>query len=61
MAKKSTERQRRYDSEHTCRIGLKLNKTSDADILEKLDSVVSKQGYIKDLIRRDISNCVKSE
>jgi hypothetical protein len=27
---------------------------SDADILEKLDSVPNKAGYIKELIRRDI-------
>lgn len=33
---------------------LKLNKESDSDILDKLNTVDSMQGYIKDLIRRDI-------
>lgn len=44
----------RYDKENTVRLSLKLNKTTDADILAKLESVESKQGYIKDLIRQDI-------
>ena len=45
----------RYDEKNTRRIQLKLNKNTDADILEKLDSVKNKQGYIKQLIRQDIS------
>lgn len=32
---------------------LKLNKETDADVLEKLASVENMQGYIKDLIRKD--------
>ena len=36
-------------------IYLKLNKEKDSDILERLDSQENKQGYIKDLIRVDIS------
>jgi hypothetical protein len=44
----------RYDKENTIRLSLKLNKTTDADILAKLESVESKQGYIKELIREDI-------
>ena len=44
----------KYDAENTKRIQLKLNKKTDADILEKLDSVGNKQGYIKTLIRDDI-------
>ncbi len=43
-----------YDKENTVRLNLKLNKTTDADILEKLSQVESKQGYIKKLIRKDI-------
>lgn len=35
-------------------IHLKLNKETDADVLEKLASVDSMQGYIKSLIRKDI-------
>lgn len=44
----------KYDALHTKQIKLKLNLKHDADILEKLDSVDSKQGYIKSLIRKDI-------
>lgn len=55
----TTEAQRRavakYDKDNTVRLSLKLNKTTDADILEKLESVESKQGYVKELIRRDMS------
>lgn len=52
--KKQSEIQARYDKTHTRRINLKLNLELDADILQKLDSVDSMQGYIKDLIRADL-------
>ena len=45
----------RYDKEHTRKILMKLNKTTDADILEKLDSIGNKQGYIKACIRKDLT------
>ena len=32
-----------------------LNRKTDADILQKLSEVENKQGYIKDLIRKDIA------
>jgi hypothetical protein len=57
--KKSTEAQlkasRKYDQQNTRLIQLKLNKKTDADILEKLDSVENRQGYIKHLIRKDMT------
>jgi hypothetical protein len=34
---------------------LKLNLKTDADILEKLESVGNRQGYIKELIRKDLA------
>ena len=40
--------------EHTTRIVMNLNHHTDADILRRLESVASKQGYIKSLIRADI-------
>ena len=46
--------QMKYDAKATKQIKLKLNITSDKDILDKLDQVDNKQGYIKDLIRKDI-------
>lgn len=47
--------QRRYDDKNTRQVHLKLNRRTDGDVLEKLDSVPSKQGYIKDLIRADLA------
>lgn len=52
---KASERQARYDGANTKQIHLKLNLKTDADILEKLEQVESIQGYIKGLIRSDIS------
>lgn len=45
----------KYDAENTTQIHLKLNDKTDADILQRLDEVESKQGYIKRLIREDIA------
>ncbi len=45
---------RKYDDAHTQRIYIKLNKGTDADILEHLEKVGNKQGYIKSLIRADM-------
>lgn len=38
------------------RYALKVMTRTEADIIEKLDSVPNKAGYIKELIRRDIEN-----
>ena len=46
--------QMKYDAKATKQIKLKLNITSDKDILDKLEQVDNKQGYIKELIRKDI-------
>ena len=54
----TTEAQKRasakYDKANTTQVILKLNKKTDADIIEALKSVGSKQGYIKELIRENI-------
>ena len=59
MANKSTESQVRssikYNKENTVQISLKLNRSTDADLIESLNRVANKQGYIKELIRRDIA------
>jgi hypothetical protein len=47
--------QEKYDKEHTTKLTMKLNKNTDKDILDKLNTVPSKQGYIKSLIRADIA------
>lgn len=44
----------RWDKENTVVITMKLNKNQDADIIEKLNSVDNRQGYLKELIRADI-------
>lgn len=43
----------KYDKANTKGIYLKLNKETDADIIEFLAGVENVQGYIKDLIRND--------
>lgn len=45
----------KYDAANTIQFKLKLNKTTDADIIEQLKAQSNKQGYIKELIRNDIS------
>lgn len=47
--------QSKYDKANTKQVMLKLNRTTDTDILERLAEVGNVQGYIKQLIRRDIS------
>jgi hypothetical protein len=47
--------QRRYDAKNTRQVHIKLNVRTDKDVLEKLDEVQSKQGYIKRLIREDLA------
>ena len=44
----------KYDRENTKRVFIKLNKNTDKDILDYLDSIPNKQGYIKSLIRKDM-------
>ena len=44
----------KYDAKNTRQIKLKLNLETDKDVLDKLDQVGNKQGYIKRLIRADI-------
>ena len=46
----------KYDAANTVQFKMKLNKTTDADILKRLDVVDNKQGYIKRLIREDIES-----
>ncbi len=48
--------QAKYKKETTTIINIRLHKEYDTDIIEKLNTVGNKQGYIKQLIRSDISN-----
>lgn len=47
--------QAKYDKANTRQFHLKLNRNTDRDVIEKLDNVPSKQGYIKKLIRADLN------
>ena len=55
MATKHTIYQAKYDSTHRRTYGFRLHNELDKDIIDKLASVPSMQGYIKQLIREDIS------
>ena len=48
----------KFNKEKTKCIQLRLNKKTDADIIAKLESVPSKMGYIKELIRKDMNTKV---
>lgn len=46
----------KYNKERGTSVAFRLFTPQDDDVLEKLNSVPSKAGYIKELIRRDIEN-----
>ena len=43
--------QRKYAAGNTLQIGLQFNRKTDADIIQVLETVPNKQGYIKQAIR----------
>lgn len=49
-----TKATNKYNVKHTVQIPMRFNKKTDSDILEKLETVGNKQGYIKQLIRKDM-------
>lgn len=55
MPTKHTVYQAKYDLEHRRTYGFRLHNEIDKDIIDKLKSVPSMQGYIKQLIREDIA------
>lgn len=55
MAKKSTIQKAQYDAVNSRFYHIKLNRKTDADIIAKLESQKSMQGYIRELIRADIA------
>lgn len=60
MAKTRVEIQAKYDAAHRQTITINLHNDNDAEIIDKLNSVPSKQGYIKQLIREDIARTCSS-
>lgn len=43
--------QAKYDKDNTVQVKLKLNKTTDKDIIDLLNNQNNKQGFIKALMR----------
>lgn len=62
---KTTEAQKKanakYDKENTIKKMLKLNKNTDADIIQYLNTLPNFQGEIKRLIRREIAEIKATE
>lgn len=58
-SKAQIKAQAKYDKENTKQVILKLNLNNDADIIAKLENEKNKQGYIKELVRRDMKNTEK--
>ena len=54
MEKKKFAPQEKYQKENIQRVVLKLNKKTDADIIEWLESLDNKQGTIKEILRKHI-------
>ena len=56
-----TESQRKYDAKNTRTFTLKLNKNTDADIIDYLEKTGNVQGCIKELLRRRLCKSIKSK
>lgn len=50
----------RYNAKNTTRIALSLNNNTDKAIIEHLEAQPNKQGYIKNLIKKDMEGEVKN-
>ena len=48
--------QDRYHKAHTVSIAIRFMRNTEQDLLDKLDSVPNKAGYIKSLIHQDIAS-----
>ena len=54
MSEARKRAQMKYNKEHTKQVTLRLNKRTEADIIDWLERIPNKQGYIKALIRLDM-------
>ena len=50
-----SEAKRAWMKANTTKVSLKLNNKTDAEIIKRLSQQESMQGYIKELIRKDIA------
>lgn len=55
MEQRKETPQERYHKAHTISVNIRLMKNTEQDIIERLNSVPNKAGYIKSLIRADIA------
>ena len=46
----------KYNAKNVKQVKMNLNRNTDADIISHLESIQNVQGYIKDLIRRDLND-----
>ena len=54
MGERKETPQERYQKAHTVSVNIRLMKNTERDIIDKLQSVPNKAGYIKSLIRADL-------
>lgn len=54
MSIAESEAKKRWDKENTVFVAVKLNRNTDADIIEAIGNPDSKAGRIKELIRKAI-------
>ena len=54
MGTKRTECQNRYDKEHCVQFKMKYNRTTDAEIIEFLQALPNKQGFLRELLKKEI-------
>lgn len=53
-SEESKAKQKIYEKTMTRFVGLKLNKNTDAELISWLEQQPNMQGYLKDLLRRDM-------
>ena len=50
-----SEAKKKWIKGNTTVLSMKLNNSTDADIIKKLESVPNRQGYVKSAIRKDMA------
>lgn len=55
MEKRKQTPQERYMKAHTINVNIRFMKNTEQDLIEKLNGVPNKAGYIKSLIRADMA------
>ncbi len=61
ISEKNLSPQQKYDKANAKVYTIKVIRTTESDIIQKLDGEKNKAGYIKSLIRKDIAEAKKKE